>query len=78
MTTKEKLLALLEDSKGTFSPGRKLPGRFRLCAAVKAVNASEDGYTIDAATNRATAFLRIRHSVPQGIRRFQPEYRDLI
>ena len=39
MTTKEKLLALLEDSKGTFFSGGKCPTLQVSRAAVKAVNA---------------------------------------
>ena len=52
MTTKEKLLALLEDSKGTFFSGEEIARTLQVSRAAvwKAVNAlREDGYTIDAA-----------------------------
>lgn len=82
MTTKEKLLALLEDSKGTFFSGEEIARTLQVSRAAvwKAVNAlREDGYTIDAATNkgyRLSPDLDILS--PQGIRRFlKPEYRDL-
>ena len=50
MTTKEKLLALLEDSKGTFFSGEEIARTLQVSRAAvwKAVNAlREDGYTID-------------------------------
>lgn len=82
MTTKEKLLALLEDSKGTFFSGEEIARTLQVSRAAvwKAVNAlREDGYTVDAATNkgyRLSPDLDILS--PQGIRRFlKPEYRDL-
>ena len=82
MTTKEKLLALLEDSKGTFFSGEEIARTLQVSRAAvwKAVNAlREDGYTIDAATNKG--YRLSPHSdilSPQGIRRFlKPEYRDL-
>ena len=55
MTTKEKLLALLEDSKGTFFSGEEIARALQVSRAAvwKAVNAlREDGYTIDAVTNK--------------------------
>ena len=67
MTTKEKLLALLEDSKGTFFSGEEIARTLQVSRAAvwKAVNAlREDGYTIDAATNKGYPFLRIRTFCP--------------
>ena len=82
MTTKEKLLALLEENKGTFFSGEEIARTLQVSRAAvwKAVNAlREDGYTIDAATNkgyRLSPDLDILS--PQGIRRFlKPEYRNL-
>ena len=82
MTTKEKLLALLEDSKGTFFSGEEIARTLQVSrtAVWKAVNAlREDGYTIDAATNKGYRLSPDSDILsPQGIRRFlKPEYRDL-
>lgn len=82
MTTKEKLLALLEDSKGTFFSGEEIARTLQVSRAAvwKAVNAlREDGYTIDAATNKGYRLSPDSDILsPQGIRRFlKPEYRDL-
>ena len=82
MTTKEKLLALLEDSKGTFFSGEEIARTLQVSRAAvwKAVNAlREDGYTIDAVTNKGYRFSPDSDILsPQGIRRFlKPEYRDL-
>lgn len=82
MTTKEKLLALLEDSKGTFFSGEEIARTLQVSRAAvwKAVNAlREDGYTIDAATNKGYRLSPDSDILsPQGIRRFlNPEYRDL-
>lgn len=82
MTTKEKLLALLEDSKGTFFSGEEIARTLQVSRATvwKAVNAlREDGYTIDAATNKGYRLSPDSDILsPQGIRRFlKPEYRDL-
>lgn len=82
MTTKEKLLALLEDSKGTFFSGEEIALTLQVSRAAvwKAVNAlREDGYTIDAATNKGYRLSPDSDILsPQGIRRFlKPEYRDL-
>lgn len=82
MTTKEKLLALLEDSKGTFFSGEEIARTLQVSRAAvwKAVNAlREDGYTIDAATNNGYRLSPDSDILsPQGIRRFlKPEYRDL-
>lgn len=82
MTTKEKLLALLEDSKGTFFSGEEIARALQVSRAAvwKAVNAlREDGYTIDAATNKGYRLSPDSDILsPQGIRRFlKPEYRDL-
>ena len=82
MTTKEKLLALLEDSKGTFFSGEEIAQMLQVSRAAvwKAVNAlREDGYTIDAVTNKGYRLSPDSDILsPQGIRRFlKPEYRDL-
>lgn len=82
MTTKEKLLVLLEDSKGTFFSGEEIARTLQVSRAAvwKAVNAlREDGYTIDAATNKGYRLSPDSDILsPQGIRRFlKPEYRDL-
>lgn len=82
MTTKGKLLALLEDSKGTFFSGEEIARTLQVSRAAvwKAVNAlREDGYTIDAATNKGYRLSPDSDILsPQGIRRFlKPEYRDL-
>ena len=82
MTTKEKLLALLEDSKGTFFSGEEIARTLQVSRAAvwKAVNAlRENGYTIDAATNKGYRLSPDSDILsPQGIRRFlKPEYRDL-
>ncbi len=82
MTTKEKLLALLEDSKGTFFSGEEIARTLQVSRAAvwKAVNAlREDGYTVDAATNKGYHLSPDSDILsPQGIRRFlKPEYRDL-
>ena len=55
MTTKEKLLELLENQKGVYFSGEEIAGRLRVSRAAvwKAVNAlRQEGYGIDAATNR--------------------------
>ena len=82
MTTKEKLLALLEDSKGTFFSGEEIARTLQVSRAAvwKAVNAlREDGYTIDAVTNKGYRLSPDSDILsPQGIRRFlKPEYRGL-
>ena len=82
MTTKEKLLALLENSKGTFFSGEEIARTLQVSRAAvwKAVNAlREDGYTIDAATNKGYRLSPDSDILsPQGIRRFlKPEYQDL-
>lgn len=82
MTTKEKLLALLEDSKGTFFSGEEIARTLQVSRAAvwKAVNAlREDGYIVDAATNKGYRLSPDSDILsPQGIRRFlRPEYRDL-
>ena len=82
MTTKEKLLALLEENKGTFFSGEEIARTLQVSRAAvwKAVNAlREDGYTIDAATNKGYRLSPDSDILsPQGIRRFlNPEYQDL-
>ena len=82
MTTKEKLLALLEENRGTFFSGEEIARALQVSRAAvwKAVNAlREDGYTIDAATNKGYRLSPDSDILsPQGIRRFlKPEYRNL-
>ena len=82
MTTKGKLLALLEENKGTFFSGEEIARTLQVSRAAvwKAVNAlREDGYTIDAATNKGYRLSPDSDILsPQGIRRFlNPEYQDL-
>ena len=82
MTTKEKLLALLEENKGTFFSGEEIARTLQVSRAAvwKAVNAlREDGYTIDATTNKGYRLSPDSDILsPQGIRRFlKPEYQDL-
>lgn len=82
MTTKEKLLALLEENKGAFFSGEEIARTLQVSRAAvwKAVNAlREDGYTIDAATNKGYRLSPDSDILsPQGIRRFlNPEYRNL-
>ena len=55
MTTKEKLLTLLEARQGSFVSGEEIAGTLKLsraavCKAVKALR--QEGYSIDAVTNR--------------------------
>ena len=82
MTTKEKLLALLEENKGAFFSGEEIARTLQVSRAAvwKAVNAlREDGYTIDATTNKGYRLSPDSDILsPQGIRRFlNPEYQDL-
>lgn len=82
MTTKEKLLALLEENKGAFFSGEEIARTLQVSRAAvwKAVNAlREDGYTIDAATNKGYRLSPDSDILsPQGIRGFlNPEYRNL-
>ena len=82
MTTKEKLLALLENNKETFFSGEEIARTLQVSRAAvwKAVNAlREDGYTIDAVTNKGYRLSPDSDILsPQGIRKFlKPEYRDL-
>ena len=82
VTTKEKLLALLEENKGAFFSGEEIARTLQVSRAAvwKAVNAlREDGYTIDAATNKGYRLSPDSDILsPQGIRRFlNPEYQDL-
>lgn len=82
VATKEKLLALLEENKGTFFSGEEIARTLQVSRAAvwKAVNALRgDGCTIDAATNRGYRLSPDSDILsPQGIRRFlKPEYRNL-
>lgn len=82
MTTKEKLLALLEESGGAFLSGEEIARTLQISRAAvwKAVNAlREDGCTIDAVTNKGYRLSPDSDilSAP-GIRKFlKPEYRSL-
>ena len=82
MTTKGKLLALLEDNKETFFSGEEIARTLQISRAAvwKAVNAlREDGYTIDAVTNKGYRLSPDSDILsPQGIRKFlKPEYKNL-
>ena len=82
MTTKEKLLALLEENSGAFLSGEEIARTLQVSRAAvwKAVTAlREDGCTIDAATNKGYRLSPDSDilSAP-GIRKFlKPEYRAL-
>ena len=82
VTTKGKLLALLEDNKETFFSGEEIARTLQISRAAvwKAVNAlREDGYTIDAVTNKGYRLSPDSDILsPQGIRKFlKPEYKNL-
>ena len=82
MTTKEKLLALLEEGKGDFFSGEEIARRLQVSRAAvwKAVNALRaSGYAIDAVTNKGYRLSPDSDILsPQGIRKYlKPEYRSL-
>lgn len=82
MTTKEKLLALLEENRGKFFSGEEIARTLQVSRAAvwKAVTAlREDGYAIDAATNRGYCLSPDSDILSaQGIRKFlSPECRTL-
>lgn len=82
MTTKEKLLALLEENRGKFFSGEEIARTLQVSRAAvwKAVTAlREDGYAIDAATNRGYCLSPDSDILSaQGIRKFlSPECRAL-
>ena len=74
MTTKEKLLGLLEAHRGTYFSGEEIAGELALSRAAvwKAVNAlRKDGYSIDAVPNRGYALAAGTDILSaQGIRKY--------
>lgn len=82
MTTKEKLLGLLESHRGEYLSGEELAKTLAVSRAAvwKAVKSlQQEGYPIDAVTNRGYRLSRggDRLSAP-GIRKYlEPGYRDL-
>ena len=74
MNTKEKLLELFENNKGTFLSGEEIAGRLDISrtAVWKAVNAlRSDGYSIDAVQNRGYALSPETDKLSlQGIRKY--------
>ncbi|MGN0335779.1 MAG: biotin--[acetyl-CoA-carboxylase] ligase [Lachnospiraceae bacterium] len=82
MTTKEKLLELFESNKGMFFSGEELAGKLGVSRAAvwKAVKSlREDGYEIEAATNRGYSLsLKTDILSPQGIRKYlNPELENM-
>lgn len=81
MTTKETLLSLLESQQGSFFSGEELAQELQVSRAAvwKAVNAlRQEGFAIDAATNRGYCLSRDADVLSvQGIRKhLAPENRD--
>ena len=82
MKVREKLLELFEANKGKYFSGEELAGRLGVSRAAvwKAVKTlREEGYVIDAVTNRGYC-LSTRTDIlsPQGIRKYlNPEYEGL-
>ena len=82
MTTREKLLGLLEENREAYLSGEELAKALAVSRAAvwKAVKSlQQEGYPIDAVTNRGYRLSRggDRLSAP-GIRKYlKPEYRDL-
>ena len=82
MTTREKLLGLLEENREAYLSGEELAKTLAVSRAAvwKAVKSlQQEGYPIDAVTNRGYRLSRggDRLSAP-GIRKYlKPEYRDL-
>lgn len=82
MRTKEKLLALLEENKGTYFSGEEIAQRLSvsraaICKAVKCLR--EEGYEIHAVTNKGYC-LSAQNDVLslQGVRRYLNEaYQDM-
>ncbi len=82
MTTKEKLLELLESNKGVYFSGEEIAqklcvSRTAIWKAMKALRT--DGYSIDAVTNKGYR-LSVSTDIlsPQGIRKYlPPKYQDL-
>lgn len=83
MTTKEKLLTLLENRRGSFVSGEEAAkvlsvSRAAVCKAVKALR--QEGYPIDAVTNRGYCLSQAGDVLSaQGIARYlNPELRPLV
>ncbi len=74
MTTREQLLSLLESGKGTYFSGEEIARRLSVSRAAvwKAVKAlRQEGYPIDAATNRGYCLARSSDILsPQGVQRY--------
>lgn len=82
MTTKEKLLELLEGNKGVYFSGEEIAQRLCVSRAAvwKAVNAlREKGYSIDAVTNKGYCLSESTDILsPQGIRKYlKPGYQGM-
>lgn len=82
MTTKEKLLELLEANKGIYFSGEEIARKLCLSRASvwKAVKAlRQEGYAIDAVTNRGYCLSEETDILsPQGIRKYlKPAYRAM-
>ena len=82
MTTKERLLSLLESQQGSFFSGEELAQELQVSRAAvwKAVNAlRQEGFAIDAANNRGYCLSRDADVLSvQGIRKhLAPENRDI-
>ncbi|MGN0976444.1 MAG: biotin--[acetyl-CoA-carboxylase] ligase [Faecousia sp.] len=82
MTTKEKLLELLEANKGAYFSGEEIAQKLCVSRAAvwKAVNAlREEGYCIDAVTNKGYCLSEHTDILsPQGIRKYlKPAYQGM-
>lgn len=82
MTTKDKLLELLESGRETYYSGEEIAGRLRVSRAAvwKAVTAlRQEGYAIDAVTNRGYRLPGNTDILSaQGIRKYlKPAYRTM-
>lgn len=82
MTTKEKLLGLLETNKGTYFSGEEIARQLSVSRAAvwKAVKAlQQEGYAIDAVTNRGYCLSEKTDILsPQGICKYlKPAYQDM-
>lgn len=77
MTTKEKLLTLLESQQGAFVSGEEIAGALSVSRAAvwKAIKAlRQEGYPIDAATNRGYRLLGQRDILSaQGVKKYLKE-----
>ena len=82
MTTKEKLLELLEGNKGVYFSGEEIARKLCVSRAAvwKAMNTlREDGYCIDAVTNKGYCLSESTDILsPQGIRKYlKPIYQEM-